>query len=101
MAPRLSCLLLLLLPGICLGDGFFRCGNYLVSSDISVADLLKKCGNPTSQTSTTGDVRNEYGVKVGTSTTQVWRYDRGSRAAAMIVTIIDGKVQSIDSESAR
>lgn len=89
------CVFLVMGPGICLADGFFRCGNSLVSADTSVADLLKKCGKPTSQTTSTEDVRNEYGVKVGTSTTEVWRYDRGYSAPPMIVTIIDGHVQSI------
>ena len=87
--------LLVMVPGICLADGFFRCRSYLVSADISVGDLLKKCGKPTSQTTSTEDVRNEYGYKVGTSTTEVWRYDRGYSAPPMLVTIIDGHVQSI------
>lgn len=89
------CVLLVMVPGICLADGFFRCGSSLVSADISVADLVKKCGKPTSQTASTEDVRNEHGVKVGTSTTEVWRYDRGYSAPPMIVTIVDGHVQSI------
>ena len=89
------CALLVTMPGICLADGFFRCGSSLVSADTSVADLLKKCGKPTAQTASTEDVRNEYGVKVGTSTTEVWRYDRGYSAPPMIVTIVDGHVQSI------
>jgi len=91
------CVLLVMVPSICLSDGFFRCGSSLVSAEISVADLVKKCGKPTSQTSSTEDVRNEYGYKVGTSTTEVWRYDRGSRAAAMIVTIVDGQIRSLES----
>lgn len=89
------CVLLVMVPGICLADGFFRCGSSLVSADISVADLVKKCGKPTSQTASTENVRNEHGVKVGTSTTEVWRYDRGYSAPPMIVTIVDGHVQSI------
>jgi hypothetical protein len=41
-------------------------------------------------------VHNEHGVVVGTSKTEIWRYDRGSMAAAMIVTIVDGQIQSIE-----
>lgn len=87
--------LLIMVPGICPADGYFRCGSSLVSADISVGDLLKKCGKPSSQTASTEDVLNEYGVKVATSTTEVWRYDRGYSAPPMIVTIVDGHVQSI------
>ena|SRR5579862_7557688 len=88
--------LLVLMPGICAADGTFRCGSWLVSADSSVADLLKKCGKPSSQEASTSDVRNEHGVKVATSTTEVWRYDRGTVAPPMIVTIVDGQIQSIE-----
>jgi hypothetical protein len=90
------CALLVIVPRICMSDGFFRCGSWLVSADTSVADLLNKCGKPSSQEVSTQDVRNEHGVKVGTSTTEIWRYNPGSRAAPMIVTIVDGQIQSIE-----
>jgi hypothetical protein len=88
--------LLVLLPGVCLSDGYYRCGNSLVSADVSVAELLKKCGEPTSQQTSTADVYNEHGVKVGISKTEVWRYDRGYSAPPMVVTIVDGRIQSIE-----
>jgi Protein of unknown function (DUF2845) len=90
------CALLVMVPKICLSDESFRCGNWIVSSDMSVADLLNKCGKPTSQELSTHDVFNSHGVKVGTSKTETWRYDRGSMAAAMIVTIVDGQIQSME-----
>ena len=90
------CALLVIVPGVCMSEEFFRCGSWLVSADVSVAELLKKCGKPSSQEASTQDVRNEYGVKVGTSTTEIWRYDRGSRAAPMVVTIVDGQIHSIE-----
>ncbi len=79
-----------------MSDEIFRCGSWLVSVDISVPELLKKCGKPSSQQVSTADVRNEHGARVGTSTLEVWRYDRGSRAAPMIVTIVDGQIQSLE-----
>jgi hypothetical protein len=88
-------MLLILAPTVCVADGFFRCGSSLVSSDISVVGLLKKCGEPTSKRVSTEDDL-DYGTKVGTWTTEKWRYDRGSRAAAMIVTIVNGKIRSIE-----
>jgi hypothetical protein len=91
-----TCMLLILAPGVCLADGIFRCGSWLVSADMPVAELLKKCGTPSSQKTSTEDVRNFNGAKVGTSTTEVWRYDRGSMAAPMIVTIVDGQIRSIE-----
>ncbi|HWZ63357.1 MAG TPA: DUF2845 domain-containing protein [Steroidobacteraceae bacterium] len=95
IAPIVS-VLLVIVPGVCMSDGFFRCGSSLVSADVSLAELRKKCGPPSSKNVSTHDVRNSYGVKVGTSTTQIWRYDRGYSAPPMVVTIIDGHVQSID-----
>jgi hypothetical protein len=94
--PLSLCALLVLAPLPCLADGLFRCGSWVVSADISIAELENKCGAPTSRTSSTQDVLNPRGVKVGTSTTQVWRYDRGDRSEAMLVTIVDGHIQSID-----
>ena len=92
----LAGVLLVLVPRICCSDGYFRCGSWLVSADMSVTELLQKCGDPTSKQSSTEDVHNFDGAKVGTSTTEVWRYDRGSRAAPMVVTIVDGKIRSIE-----
>jgi Protein of unknown function (DUF2845) len=86
--------LLVVLPTVCRSDGFFRCGNLLVSADMSVTELLATCGEPSSKDVSTHDVYNQ-GVRVGPSTTEIWRYDRGSRAPPMIVTIIDGQIQSI------
>jgi hypothetical protein len=87
------CALLVIVPRVCLADGFFRCGSWLVSTDTSVADLLKKCGKPSSEEVSTQDVENKYGAKVGTSTTQIWRYDRDTRPGPLIVTIVDGRIQ--------
>ena len=90
------CALLVIVPRICMSDEFFRCGSWLVSADMSVAELLKKCGKPSSQRVSTEDVYASGGYKVGTTTIETWRYDRGSTAAPMIVTIVDGQIQSIE-----
>lgn len=79
----------------------FRCGQWIASPDMSVDELLQKCGAPTKKSSETIDV---YGpsvsggghVKRGTSTIEKWTYDRGSQAAPMIVTIVDGKINSME-----
>lgn len=79
----------------------FRCGNSIVSSDSSVADLLQKCGEPTARKTETRDVmsrnRNyDLLVKSGETTIETWVYDRGSQAKPMVVTIIDGRIKSIE-----
>lgn len=79
----------------------FRCGQWIASEDMSVEELLQKCGAPTQKTSETIDV---YGpsvsgagrVKRGTSVIEKWTYDRGSQAAPMVVTIVDGKIKSME-----
>ncbi len=79
----------------------FRCGQWIASEDTSVEELLQKCGAPTQKTSETIDV---YGpsvsgagrVKRGTSVIEKWTYNRGSQAAPMVVTIVDGKITSME-----
>jgi hypothetical protein len=79
----------------------FRCGQWIASTDMSVGELLEKCGEPTKKTAETIDV---YGpavsgggrVKRGTSTIEKWTYDRGSQAAPMVVTIVDGRIKSME-----
>jgi uncharacterized protein DUF2845 len=78
----------------------FRCGQWIASPDMSVEELLEKCGAPSNKTVEVVDV---YGpavsgagrVKRGTSTVEKWTYDRGSQAAAMVVTIVDGEIKSM------
>jgi hypothetical protein len=91
--------LLLLTPTAGLCDGYFRCGQWLVSSDTTLAELLKKCGEPSSKKVSVQDIVGNYGQRLGKTRIETWRYDRGPRAAAMIVKVIDGKVDSIEGES--
>jgi hypothetical protein len=101
MRPTALPLLLLLLPAAACADGYYRCGSSLVSAEMALEELIQKCGYPSSTESSTVDVRNGYGAKVGKSTTEIWRYDRGTRAAAMLVKVVDGKIESIKNESTR
>jgi transmembrane protein TMEM174 (potassium channel)/uncharacterized protein DUF2845 len=78
----------------------FRCGQWIASPDMSVEELLEKCGAPTSKTVEVIDV---YGpsdagkgkIKRGTITVETWNYDRGSQSFAMVVKIEDGKIKSM------
>ena len=80
-------------------DETFRCGQWIISSELTVGELEKKCGPPTTQVSRTEDIKaHNHGllIKNGETTTQVWTYDRGTRAAPMVVTIVDGRIKSIE-----
>jgi hypothetical protein len=96
-----SVLILLSLVPLTASAENFRCGNWIASSDMSVADLLTKCGEPTTRKTETQDVmsrnRNyDLLVKTGETVIETWTYDRGTQAKAMVVTIVDGKIKSIE-----
>jgi hypothetical protein len=82
-------------------DENFRCGQKVASSSMPLSEFISKCGAPTSKVSRTEDVKARNPntgllVKVGETTIETWTYDRGTRGAAMVVTIIDGKIKSIE-----
>jgi hypothetical protein len=84
-----------------LADENFRCGKWIASSDMSPAELAEKCGPPTFHESRTEDVRvrnRNTGLmeKTGETRIETWTYDRGTQAPPMIVTIVDGRIKSID-----
>jgi len=91
---------LLLLP-LASSDETFRCGYWFASSDMTVEELLKKCGEPTTRSVEVKDVlvRNkDFGLmtKTGETTIETWTYDRGAHNAPMVVTIIDGRIKSLE-----
>jgi hypothetical protein len=82
-------------------DETFRCGKWVVNSEMPLAEFMAKCGQPAARKSRTEDVMSRNGytggmVKVGETTIETWTYDRGTQAAPMVVTIVDGKIKSID-----
>lgn len=88
------------LPIAAFADETFRCGKWVASSSMTVSELTTKCGQPTSRDSKTEDVKarnanNGLMVKVGETTVETWTYERGANAA-MVVTIIDGSIKSIE-----
>ena len=93
-------LILLAGVGVVHADESFRCGKWIASSDMTVEELLAKCGIPSQRTSATEDVmaRNKYGLmqKIGETTVMTWTYDRGATAPPMIVTIVDGRIKNIE-----
>jgi hypothetical protein len=91
--------LVLLLPLVASAETF-RCGQWVINEETTIEELTHKCGAPTSRTSRVEDVRarsiNGGMEKVGETVIETWVYDRGSRAAPMTVTIVDGKVKSVE-----
>jgi hypothetical protein len=77
-----------------------RCGQWVVSETSSAAEILEKCGEPQKKDVSHEDIyaRNTLGNtnKVGVKVTERWRYQSSNRALPMLVTIVDGKVVSID-----
>ena len=66
---------------------------------LTVDELAQKCGPPTSVESRTEDIRaRNHGllIKNGETTTLTWTYDRGTQAAPMVVTIVDGRIKTIE-----
>ena len=80
-----------------------RCGSRLVDASVTVEELVRKCGEPASKRVEEQDVRvrspndlNSNTRKIGTTVTEYWTYDRGTQAAPLLVTIVDGKIRSIE-----
>ena len=68
---------------------------------VSVEELLAKCGQPRSRERKVEDVmvrNHNTGLmrRAGETVTETWIYDRGSTAAPMVVTIIDGRIERIE-----
>jgi hypothetical protein len=82
------------------GSESIRCGRWVVDASVTIDELVKKCGKPASVRSEEADLRamgpNGGMIKIGTSVTEYWTYDRGTQAAPVIVKITDGKIRSIE-----
>jgi hypothetical protein len=77
-----------------------RCGKWVVNETSAVAEILEKCGEPQKKDVSHEDVyaRNALGNtnKTGVKVTERWRYQASIRVLPMLVTIVDGKVVSIE-----
>jgi len=86
--------------GTAYGSETIRCGSSLVDSSVTVEELLRKCGEPVSKQYSEQDIRTRNAGggtrKIGTTVTEYWTYDRGSQASPVVITIVDGKVRSIE-----
>jgi hypothetical protein len=92
--------LLMLVSAGAYADETFRCGRWVVSSDLTVTELRQRCGEPARIERSREDVyvknQNHPGThRSGVVETEVWTYSRGTQAAPMVVTIVDGKIKHI------
>jgi hypothetical protein len=100
MKNSLLTVVVLLFPAAAVADETFRCGKWIAASSMTVSELVAKCGEPASRESRTEDVKarnsnNGLMLKVGETTVETWVYDRGANPA-MVVTIVDGRIKSIE-----
>lgn len=100
MKPGLVIVLAFLFSAAAQADNF-RCGKWVASEDLSVSELLAKCGEPASRETRIEEVRsrnhNTGGTyKSGEITVETWIYDRGATAPPIVITIVDGRIKSIE-----
>ena len=78
----------------------FRCGQRIASPEMSVDELIDVCGEPTHRSVENVDVyghsANGGRIKTGKSVVETLTFDRGNTAAAMVVTVVDGKIRSME-----
>jgi hypothetical protein len=86
-------------PGVSPADTV-RCGNLLVSEQSSIAEIVSRCGAPNSKEASEVQptIRNKNGsvVRLPPVRTEVWTYKRANGAFPMRVTIVDGKVKTVE-----
>jgi hypothetical protein len=98
-ACTFAALLCILLPLAASAESM-RCDKWVISETSSAAEILEKCGEPQKKEISHEDVyaRNSLGNtnKIGVKVTERWRYQSSNRVLPMLVTIVDGKVVSIE-----
>ena len=75
----------------------FRCGQWIVTDELTVSELVAKCGEPKLKRSEEVEVRAKVGtgsVSRGTTLVEHWTYVLSS-GAHYELKIVDGDIQSI------
>lgn len=75
-----------------------RCGSKIVDTGITMAEVKKYCGNPSSTEVEVHDVRSGNRV-VGKTELNIWRYNRGSGQNTAVLEFDQDKLMSIKFES--
>ena len=84
----------LILSAVTASAETLRCGSKIVDVGMSMAEVNKYCGNPSSKTVEEHDVRSGNRV-VGKTQLHIWRYNRSSGQNAAILEFDQDRLMSI------
>lgn len=80
------------LPSFALADSL-RCGNLLIETGNTISEVLRKCGEPQMRFTRTEPVMarrpNGTTYPVGEVSSEIWRYERGSRQWPVVLEFDD------------
>jgi hypothetical protein len=77
-----------------------RCGNSLIAEGLMMSEVMQKCGEPDSRTQVSEPIRARYpngnSYVVGTTTQEIWHYQRRSGQFPADLTFEGGVLKRID-----
>jgi Protein of unknown function (DUF2845) len=77
-----------------------RCGNSLIAEGIMMSEVMQKCGEPDSRTQVSEPIRarhpNGNSYVVGTTTEEIWHYQRRSGQFPADLTFEGGVLKRIE-----
>jgi hypothetical protein len=90
--------ILLFLAGSAIADDTLRCGSKIVRTGMTMTEVKKYCGNPSS---TSIEVQNVHAGPrvVGTTEIHTWRYNRSSTQRTAVLEFDQEELKSIKYES--
>lgn len=94
----IDCIALLLLAAPVTAAETLRCGNKIVETGMTMSDVKKYCGDPSSTSIEVQDVRAGPRV-VGQTEIHTWRYERASGQRTAVLEFDQQKLMSITYES--
>ncbi len=89
---------LLFIAPLAIAEDTLRCGSKIVRTGMTMAEVKKYCGNPTSTAIEVQDVRSGPRV-VGTTEVHTWTYRRSSGQRTAILMFDQGELKSITYQS--
>jgi hypothetical protein len=97
MKEIMALLLVLLMSTTVHANDTLRCGNKIVKTGMSMDEVKKYCGTPSSTEVEEHDVRSGNRV-VGKTQMNIWRYNRSSQQKTAILEFDQQKLMSIKYE---
>ncbi len=90
--------ILLFFTGSAIADDTLRCGSKIVRTGMTMTEVKKYCGNPSS---TSIEVQNVHAGPrvVGTTEIHTWRYNRSSTQRTAVLEFDQEELKSITYES--